>query len=213
MGGRGSSSGSASFGVANSSSSEYSSEAFFAAAVNSIASDGFYADDFKQSKSDVPYLLNNPDSLSINKRLVINAYTSNVAYRLNENLRFGKNDTKTKIFERTLNHSLDSVANYKGEVRRAMTLKNAGDVLKKYRENVGGKIKYNSFLSTTAERSLSKSFTSENDSWNVIYVIRSKNGKRIKAYSNAPDENEVLFKSGSTFKIKRVDGNIVYLEE
>ena len=58
---------------------------------------------------------------------------------------------------------------------------------------------------------MSASLSVYDESFPVQYVIISKHGRDITAYNQK--EQEVLFKRGTKFKVLKVEGNTIYMEE
>ena len=59
--------------------------------------------------------------------------------------------------------------------------------------------------------SVSSSTEEYDDSFQIQYVIQSKNGRDIRKYNST--EKEILFERGSSFIVTRVDGHTIYMEE
>jgi len=128
---------------------------------------------------------------------VINSYTSRPFAELNKILREkGKIPDKIKAFEKLLNHSLTKLQDYKGIVYRGVgkdvNPENDFKIFDNYKE--GMTIKENAFTSTSKGKNIYQNR-------NIEFKIKSKTGKFIESFSDSPSEHEVLFRSGTNFKI------------
>lgn len=131
-----------------------------------------------------------------------------------------------------INSALDQLPNHEGEVNRTSNLESK--YYEYYKNNVGNIIEEKGFTSTTKSNNTSDvdmlinfgSGIGTPNKINTISVIKSKTGKDIKHLSEYPNKNEILFKSGTKFKInsikednihktvaKNFTYSIVYLEE
>jgi hypothetical protein len=125
--------------------------------------------------------------------LLVNQYTGNYKY-LNAALRDPRDNWKQPIVEKTrdrLNIGLDKLESHVGTVHRVMK----GDVADFSNHVVGKEIKFNAFLSTSLNREISTR------TGNITYEIKSKRGKAIRSLSKFKEENEILFRAGSRFRI------------
>lgn len=130
--------------------------------------------------------------LTAEQKTAIRDYTEKGFRRMNEQLREG---TVTLFMQRKidiLEDALDKLADFRGEVYRGATIADRS-VIEKYRA-VGKEVLEDAF--TSATKSPLKAF-----SGNVRFYLLSKHGKDISPWSAHPDEEEVLFKPGTRFKI------------
>ena len=73
---------------------------------------------------------------------------------------------------------------------------------------IGDEITYKNFLSTTSNRDIAVEFLTKNNLKTKeasIIIVKGKNGKIIKEYSDVPLESEILFKNNSKFKLEKVE--------
>ena len=95
-----------------------------------------------------------------------------------------------------LDLALDKMKDHQGRVRRSLELDN--ETLKEFvkKHQVGHTVKYEAYTATTAGERY-------NQFSNVELYIDSKRGKDIRQYNE--EEQEILFKRGSKFKVKQVE--------
>lgn len=95
-----------------------------------------------------------------------------------------------------INEALNKLPNYEGIVFRGSKVEQKQ--LAKYK--VGQIITEKGFTSTSSNMAVAQAF-----SGNVFYTIFSKTGKAIKDFSEFSGEDEVLFRSGTKFKVLAVE--------
>ena len=138
-------------------------------------------------------LANNPQiKMSIAEASHIYAYTDNYYGKTNSALREGIMDEATWKHVSHLNKALDKLPNHVGDVRRRAEL--SPNVLALYKP--GMIVEERGFTSTTTHTDVNTSAS--------VYHIKSKTGKNVRPLSEWPGEDEILFKSGSRFKIDKV---------
>lgn len=141
---------------------------------------------------------------SINKRikaseaLSVRKYTGSFYDKLNKYLRTSKKPPSEEYnsIVKSTNAGLRKLESFKGVAFRGSQLDRKA--FKKYTDalEAGKPHKELAYFSTT--ESIGKKFNG-----NTIYKINSKNGKRVKAISQFPNEEEVLFKAGTKFKVNK----------
>ena len=143
--------------------------------------------------------------LSTDERWALNEYISSGAYKVNEPLR-----NKTSLTEeqrkliRNLDAALEKLPIYEGTVYRSLSSFGIADIdafVK--RHQVGAVEEYPSYTSASIEV--------YDDTFPIQYVMESKTGRSLQEYN--PDEAEVLFLRDTSFKITRIDGYTIYMEE
>ena len=136
--------------------------------------------------------------------VAMKAYTSELYWDLNYNMRNDNLTLTDKRFIAVVNQGLDKVPAYNGMTYRDTTLPD--EVLEKYQ--IGKIVTEKAFMSSSIDNSLS-TFKG-----NVRFIIQSKNGKIIEDISDYPDEREVLFKDRTKFFIKDryMNGNVTVIE-
>ncbi|WP_052281001.1 ADP-ribosyltransferase [Nocardia vulneris] len=128
--------------------------------------------------------------LSQAERDVISKYTSN-SYDINTALRSGDKLTDAQRAEvEQLDTVLDKMPAFTGEVTRRTDL--PADILERYQ--IGGQVTEAAFTSSSATAKAAKDLP-------VEFQIISDTGRYIGHHSTAPQELEVLFKSGTPFRI------------
>lgn len=160
-----------------------------------IKSNGTYADMTMSILGD----LSDDDIASINK------YISSDSYLLNYKLRNGINLTKEEeAFKRSVDIALAKCPTYEGIVYRSLLSSNIESLDEFYKKHsTGNLVFYDAFTST--------SLSVYDDKMDIQMVIESKTGKNISFLNSS--EQEVLFKRGSGFLVKKIDGRTIYLEE
>lgn len=110
--------------------------------------------------------------------------------------------------------ALESMPNFSGIAKRATALNRK--TYDFYKNNIGKEISEKGFLSATtsqdmsAEELLNNFVEFSSESTRVVFIINSKNGKSVKELSEYPDEEEIMFKPNSKFKIKSIQENNKY---
>lgn len=148
----------------------------------------------------------------------IAAYTEN-GYAVNYRIRNGDQSDIDKQFSDNMSKALSNETNFKGQVYRGV-IDNNGEVLKKAQQANGGTLKFDEFISTSKNKTTATSFQASNIN-SVLFVIKSKTGKDISKKSKAPQEEEVVFNKGKSFKVTKIEStkgkynthSIIYLTE
>jgi hypothetical protein len=107
-----------------------------------------------------------------------------------------------------INSALDKMPNYEGKVYRVSALDPA--IANSYK--VGQEITEKGFTSTGTEKPIGINI--KKGKIETIFNIKSKTGKSISKFSDTPQEDEVLFKSGTKFKVtkKREENGKIIIE-
>ena len=132
-------------------------------------------------------------------------YISSKSYKINATLRAGiALSAEEQAFVRDLDSALDKIPRYQGTVFRSLSDFEIEDVNKFLQSYIPGEdVEFPEYLSTST--------AVYDDSMPIQYVICSTNGHDIRLFNQS--ESEILFSKNSRFKIKRVDGHTIYLEE
>ena len=135
----------------------------------------------------------------------MNSYISSSSYVWNDKLRRGEKLTKQEEQSiKAMDSALQKMPKYEGTVKRALSDFGIPDVDEFVESYVPGELKiFNEYLSSSTEV--------YDDSFQIQYVIQSKNGRDIRKYNST--EKEILFERGSSFIVTRVDGHTIYMEE
>lgn len=155
----------------------------------------------KEQKSNKEYNKNIENGekfgLTVKETSVINAYTSRPFAELNKTLRESENiPNDTKTFERLLNHSLSKLPNFKETTYRGVGKNINPEIDFKMFEDW----KKDSIITDKAFFSTSKG-KNQYSHRNIEFIVKGKNGKLIEELSNEKGEHEVLFRSGTIFKV------------
>lgn len=132
-----------------------------------------------------------PCELTSLEAYLIRSYTDSMYEDINKILRKGpahKDYAKIKKISDVINSGLDKIASHGGLVKRGADL--PPSVAQAH--CLGCILKYEAFTSTSKE----SGFPGQHQ-----FVIKSKSGKYVAAISEVPEEEEVLFKYGTRFKI------------
>lgn len=143
--------------------------------------------------------------LSRSNAAAISHYTHD-SYAINRGLWRDKG-THVDVVKQ-INNALDRFPNHVGTVFRNVDMSRQSS---RDRYEVGNTVTEKGFISTTTKRDTG--FGGD-----FKFVIHSKTGKQIWGHSNHPEEREVMFKSGTKFKVmaKHVAKNgitVIYLRE
>lgn len=156
------------------------------------------------------YLIHAKNSLSNNPGLAkkisaaqaahIAAYTCSGYKEVNSQLREGMMTEQTWHHVKCLNDALDKMPPHEGPVVRKIP----GNIAAKYKPGM-----------IIDERGFTSTSTRKDWSWSGggTLQIESKTGRSVKPLSGHPHEEEVLFKSGTKFKVVSNDGTVVKLVE
>lgn len=130
--------------------------------------------------------------MSADERMVIDDYSTSAYHCMNAYLRQkGQSNKDIDKYIQTLNQALDKLPNYEGIVIRGALLPEKIEA----QHTKGNIVTYEAFTSTSTGEAL----------WGQDrFIIFSKTGKPIMGLSSLADENEILFKSGTKFKILEV---------
>jgi hypothetical protein len=136
----------------------------------------------------------------------IKAYTGSYFGPTNKQLRDGLMTEEIWSHALRLNEALDKLPDYKGIVGRGVYVPNVAEFMKGYQV---GMIK--------EERAFTSAAKGKGFGGKVKYQIQSKTGKDVSTYSQHSGEKEVLFKSGTRFRVVKIeqdyDVNIIHMEE
>lgn len=135
----------------------------------------------------------------------IQRYISSEAYSLNEALRTGGVLAKEEQnLVKNLDSALEKLPSYLGTVYRSLSDFGIEDVDAFIRTYRVGK--------TTSSPAYTSSGTEVYDeSFPIQYVIQSKHGKDLRFYN--PEESEILFARNTKFRITKIEGHTIYMEE
>lgn len=165
------------------------------------------AEYFRTAKS-----ISESDPLTNNEFLAVFGYTQTFYKSLNSSLR--SHDTSMQPFASTLNSALNKLPDFSGIVFRNDHIPES--VLASW--NVGQIITYDAFMSTSSLDVCSAPTTPFFcEGSHQLLIIKSLHGKFIAKYSANPSEREVLFRSGTRFRIREIKVNqgkmVIYLDE
>lgn len=135
--------------------------------------------------------------LSDEEQYAINKYISSDFYSINEKLRNGIELTQQEMsLSDNLDRALDKLPIYDGIVTRSLQLNN--NALQEFIDihKVDKIVEYRAYSSTTKGGRY-------NELSNVELYINSKTGKNLEKYNR--EEQEILFKRSSLFKVKEVE--------
>ena len=144
------------------------------------------------AKDDVALSFVKDRNLSKPEAVILREYTGHSAQQINAELRSNKPSLKALSFARILNRALNKLPSYRGKVWRDIDLPEK--TLAKY--SVGEVITEKGFVSSSRDE-----FERFDSARPHRLLIHSKNGKIIEKISVLPLEYEVLFKSGTKFKV------------
>ena len=147
-----------------------------------------------------------PYGLSADERLAVWIYSStNDSWyeRINRELRELNPSEDVRFFAQLLNEALEKLPAFVGEVYRGMTVPDLDAHVDDYEIDVI--VPWAAF--TSSSREITKAFDG-----NVLFSIASQNGRGLGVYADKPSEEEILFCSGSKFRVlaaERRDGFLI----
>lgn len=144
------------------------------------------------AKDDVALSFVKDRNLSKPEAVILREYTGHSAQQIHAELRSNKPSLKALSFARILNRALNKLPSYRGKVWRDIDLPEK--TLAKY--SVGEVVTEKGFVSSSRDE-----FERFDSARPHRLLIHSKNGKIIEKISVLPLEYEVLFKSGTKFKV------------
>jgi len=129
-------------------------------------------------------------------------YTGGGYMPVNQGLMKKNPSEEIKEYASMLNEVLDKLDNHEGEVYRStQSWKDINEIYEEYTNaKKDGNIQMDAFLSTSQDNSIA----SNNFPGDIKYKVISKTGKDVSGLSDFPGEKEILFKSGTQFKIKKI---------
>ena len=143
--------------------------------------------------------------LSFDEESALKEYISSGAYKVNPQLRKGlplTNELNKLVFD--LDAALEKLPVYRGKIYRSLSVFDMEDVeafLASYRlGTIKGFPAYTSAGTVVYD-----------NSFPLQYIIESKAGRDLRNYN--PGEMEILFPRGTKFRVTRVDGRTIYMEE
>jgi hypothetical protein len=162
----------------------------------------------KKAMTSNPSLRRLAQYLSIEEEAVIKYYTTNAGYKnFNQALRGEIPMTQEFISqERLLNQALDKlpISVYNGEHTLLYRIEDLSNELISSIYTEGQVVELKSFISATYSRdAIKQAMLSRPHSY--LIRIQGKNGKLIEEISTLSSEREILFKSNSKFRVKKVD--------
>jgi hypothetical protein len=129
------------------------------------------------------------------------AYSGSHYVSVNNQLRAGKMTEAQDKFRRSLNAGLDKLPSHNETTYRKASLDSQQSAL----YEVGYVVEERGFMSTSKNQG---TWSGDHN-----FTVHGKNGKDIQKLSSHPSEAEVLFKSGSRFKVVSRSGNNIVLQE
>jgi len=145
-------------------------------------------------------------NIPVEELAAIRHYTTNAYTNLNRALRSGNPSDYFKSFEEMVNNGLSKLPKFNGD-KVFRGVKGEEAVLSKTWK-AGDNVNFKDFKSTTTSPSVANDFAGD-----VVYEISNPKGHSICSVSCLPGESEVLFKSGSNFKVKEVKPDFVVYDD
>lgn len=143
--------------------------------------------------------------LSEEERAAVTSYISSDSYLLNAKLREGiPLEPQEEAMAEALDRALEKMPVFIGTVYRSLSDFQIND-MDRFMETYtpGAEVSFPSYLSTSDQV--------YDPSFPVQYVIISRSGRDIRSFN--PEESEILYKRNSRFRVIKVEGQTIYLEE
>jgi hypothetical protein len=141
-------------------------------------------------------------NIPVEELTAIRHYTTNAYENLNTALRNGNPNEYFRSFEEMVNNGLSRIQKFDGD-KVFRGVKGDEAVLAKTWQ-VNDNINFKDFKSTSTSSSVANDFAGD-----VVYEIVNPKGYNVCGISCLPGEAEVLFKSGSNFKVKEIKSDFV----
>ena len=151
----------------------------------------------------------NKYNLSEGEMKAIGLYTGNAYEDINHALREGRLTRNQKAYNDLLNKALDALPDRPGITRRFVTT--YPEIVAYYKP--GRVIAEKAFMSTSLMDSGVEEQIKSAGGRNVTFIVHGKTAKDITAISFAGGEDEIIFKSGTKFKVLKNNGKYIELEE
>lgn len=165
--------------------------------LGSVFADGqAYLSRAKEKKSSYPALA----GISDGDLAAVIAYTGSGYGKINKQLRSGKMTPHMHEIVLAANSALEKMPSHVGLVRRGAYIE--GDAASLYEPGM-----------IIEERGFTSTSRGSGNSGGLQFHIKSRTGKDVSGVSLHPGEQEVLFRSGSRFRVLRKSGNEVHMEE
>ena len=143
-------------------------------------------------------------NLSDAEQRAVNEYVSSGSYKINAPLRTGMQLTEEQqAMVAALDSALEKMPVYKGTVYRSLD-SSMMDLVEFWKKHEAGKnVIYPAYTSA--------SISIYDETMDIQMVIQAQTGRDIRSWN--PGEQEILFSRNTEFRIIRVDGNTVFMEE
>ncbi len=135
------------------------------------------------------------------EKKALKSYTSSDYREINRYIRKGRRPPNEELenYIKSVSSGINKLDKHEGTVYRAESpIKELSEYLNDFQK--GNEIQFASFTSTTKEKSVIDNF----GSGDLVYQIKSKNGREIEEYSDVKQEKEVLFDTETNFKVSKV---------
>ena len=143
--------------------------------------------------------------LNEDERAAVTSYISGDSYTINAKLREGISlSPHEQSMAEALDRALEKMPVFIGTVYRSLSDFQIND-MDRFMETYtpGAEVSFPSYLSTSDQV--------YDPSFPVQYVIISRSGRDIRSFN--PEESEILYKRNSRFRVIKVEGQTIYLEE
>lgn len=135
----------------------------------------------------------------------LNTYISSNSYGINNSLRSGEElESNEQEIVNNLDSALSKMPKYEGTVYRSLdssVMENPEEFFKLHQP--GRIVGYKAFTSTSLEV--------YDEKLDIQCIIKSKTGRNITSFNE--NEKEILFERDSLFRIEKINGNTIYMEE
>lgn len=143
--------------------------------------------------------------LTDREQWALNEYISSGSYKINAALRKGLElSAEQQKFVKALDSALQKLPVYEGTVYRSLSSFGIDDLDSFIGQHQAGTVKTFSAYTSAGTGVYDESFP-------IQYIIQSKTGRDLRKYN--PGEMEILFLRETKFRITKVEGHTIYMEE
>jgi SPP1 gp7 family putative phage head morphogenesis protein len=154
---------------------------------------------FDLANSDFYYASDKEDKNKSLEHQTILSYIGRGYKRINKVLRKNIMSPVDLAYQKNLEIAIEKLPKFEGTVFRGVR-DLTGQRLQEIKDNIGGELEWKGFISTSREKRGASYFAKSSEK-GIIYRIKSYTGRDLAGIAPNTEEAEILFKSGTKFKI------------